>query len=84
MWLVVDNKLSIHFGENKTKKSILFASRFKQKSINKPHIKYGDIKIKLHSKVLGCLLDETMYVEAMPLNSKINKKVEFRYHKNSF
>ena len=28
----VDNKLSIHFGENKTK-SILFASKFKRKNI---------------------------------------------------
>ena len=42
------------------------------------------MQIKLHSKVLGCLLDETMYVEAMPFNNKINKKVKFFYHKNSF
>ena len=57
----VDNKLSIHFDEDKTK-SILFASKFKKKNTRKLHIKYGDIQIKLHSKVkyLGCLLDETM------------------------
>ena len=40
-WLV-DNKLSIHFGEDKTK-LILFASKFKKKYIAKLHIKYGDI-----------------------------------------
>ena len=73
----VDNKLSMHFGEDKTK-SILFASKIKNKSIKKLHIKYGDIQVKQHSKVkyLGCLLDETMSGEAMALNvvNKINNK----------
>ena len=82
----VDNKLSIHFGEDKTK-SIFFASKFKRKNIKKLHIKYGDIQIKQHFKVtyLGCLLDETMSGEAMALNiiNKINK-LKFLYHKNSF
>ena len=75
----VDNKLSIHFGEDKTK-SILFASKFKRKNILKLHIKYGDKQIKQHSKVkhLGCLLDETMSGEAMTLNvvNKINNKLK--------
>ena len=82
----VDNKLSIRFGEDKTK-SIFFASKFKRKNIKKLHIKYGDIQIKQHFKVtyLGCLLDETMSGEAMALNiiNKINK-LKFLYHKNSF
>ena len=38
----VDNKVSIHFGEDKTK-SILFASKFKRKNIQKLRIKYGNI-----------------------------------------
>ena len=65
----VDNKLSIHFGEDKTK-SILFASKFKKKNTKKLHIKYGDIQIKQHSKVkyLGCLLDEKMSGKTMVLN----------------
>ena len=46
----VDNKLHIHFGEEKPK-SILFASKSKRKKIKKLHIKYEDIKIKQHSKV---------------------------------
>ena len=59
--LFVDNKLSMHFGEDKTK-SILFASKFKNIDIKKLNIKYGDIQIKQYSKVkyLGCLMDETM------------------------
>ena len=83
----VDNKLSIHFGEDKTK-SILFASKFKRKNIKKLNIKYGDIQIKQHSKVkyLGCLMDETMSGEAMALHviHKINNKLKFLYRKNVF
>ena len=83
----VDKKLSIHFGEDKTK-SILFSSKFKRKNIKILHIKYEDIQIKQHSKVkyLGCLLDETMSGEAMALNvvHKINNKLNFLYRKNSF
>ena len=41
----VDNKLSIHFGEDKTK-SILFASKYKIKSARKLNVKYKNIKIK--------------------------------------
>ena len=57
----VDNKLSIHFGDDKTK-SILFATKFKIKKVRKLNIKYGDIQIKQHFKVkyLGCILDERM------------------------
>ena len=47
---IVHNKLSIHFGEDKTK-SILLASKFKKKNIKKLNIKYGNIQIKQHSKV---------------------------------
>ena len=87
MWWFLDNKLSIHFGEDKTK-SILFASKFKRKNIKKLYIKYGDIQIKQHSKVkyLGCLLDETMSGEVIGLNvvNKIKNKLKFLYRKNSF
>ena len=41
----VDNKLSIHFDEEKTK-SILFASDCKIKSARKLDMKYKDMKIK--------------------------------------
>ena len=42
MWLFVDNKLSIHFGDDKTK-SIHFAIKFKIKKVRHLNIKYGDI-----------------------------------------
>ena len=69
----VDNKLSIYFGNDKTK-SILFATKFKIKKVRKLNIKYGDIQIKQHSKVkyLGCMLDETM---ALSIINKINNSI---------
>ena len=78
----VDNKLSIHFGDDKTK-SILFASKFKIKKVRKLNMKYGNIQIKQHSKAkyLGCMLDETMSGETMALSviNKINNKLKFLY-----
>ena len=64
----VDNKLSIHFSEDKTK-SILFASQHKIKNIKKLNIRYHATKIKQHSQVtyLGCVMDETMPGETMAL-----------------
>ena len=63
----VDNKLSIHFGEDKTK-SILFASKQRAKNIRQLNIKYKNINIKQHSKVryFGCVLDKTMSGGPMP------------------
>ena len=57
----VDNKLRIHFGEEKTE-SILFASQCNIKNIKKLNIKFKDIETKQHSQVthLGCVMDETM------------------------
>ena len=83
----VDNKLSIHFDDDKTK-SILLALKFKIKKVRKLNKKYGNIQIKRHSKVkyLGCMLDETMPGETMALSviNKINNKLKFLYRKNRF
>ena len=46
----VDNKLSIYFGDDKTK-SIVFVTKFRIKKVRKPNIKYGNIQIKQHSYV---------------------------------
>ena len=46
----LDNKLSIHFGDDKTK-CILFASKNKVKKAPPLNINYKDIEIKQHSKV---------------------------------
>ena len=48
--LFVDNKLSVHFGEDKTK-SILFRSKHKIIKSKLLNIQYNDIKIKQYSKV---------------------------------
>ena len=83
----VDSKLSIQVGENETK-SILFASKRRAKNIRELNIKYKDINIKQHLEViyLGCVLDETMSGESMPLKviNKINGKLKFLYKKNRF
>ena len=83
----VDNKLSIHFGEDKTK-SILFSTKNRKRKIGTLHIQYGDVKIKQYSKVtyLGCELDESLLREAMVLKviNKINGKFKFLYRKNRY
>ena len=62
----IDNKLSIHFGEDKTK-SILFGTKRHLKNQTDLDIKYCDIKIKQHNKVtyLGCILDSNLSGESM-------------------
>ena len=83
----VDNKLGIHFGDEKTK-FILFTTKFNTKKARKLNAKSGDIQIKQHSKVkyLGCMLDETMSGETIAFSSidKINNKLKFLYRKNKF
>ena len=83
----VDNKLSIHFGEDMTK-SVFFASKRRAKNIHQLNIKYKDINIKQHSEVthLGCVLDETMSGEPMALKviNNVNGKLKFLYGKNRF
>ena len=69
----VDNKLSIHFGEDKTK-SILFASKRRSKNVRQLNIRYNHINIKQRLQIayLGCVLDATMSSEPMALKV-INK-----------
>ena len=64
----VDNKLSIHFGEDKTK-STLFSSKHRLKNSKPLNIQYKDINIKQYSKVtyLGCILDKTLSGDYMVL-----------------
>ena len=83
----IDNKLSIHFGEEKTK-SILFGTKqllHKGKSLN---IRYGDTEIKQHTKVtyLGCILDNDLSGESMVTKvlSLINGRLKFLYRKQKF
>ena len=83
----VDNKLSIHFGEDKIK-SIFFSTKIRKRKIGTLDIQYGDVKIKQHSKVsyLDCELDETLSGEAMTLKviNKINVSLKFLYRKYGY
>ena len=45
----VDNKLSIHFGEDKTK-SILFSTKNGKRKIGTLDMQYGAVRIKQYSK----------------------------------
>ena len=82
----LENKLSIHFEEDKTK-SILFGQK-KCKNLKKLNIRRGEIKIKQHSAVtyLGCVLEENLSGESMATKvlGKINGKLKFLYRKQSF
>ena len=83
----VDNKLSIHFGEDKTK-CILFGTKHRLYKVSSLEIKYGEIHIKQYHTVtyLGCLLDETLSGESMALKviNKINSRRGFLIRKNRF
>ena len=83
----VDNKLSIHFGDDKTK-SILFASKRRPKNICKLNIRHKEINIKQQAQAtyLGCVLDESISGETMTLKiiNKIKGKLKLLYKKNKF
>ena len=83
----VDNKLSIHFGQEKTK-SILFGTKHKLQNAKTLNIVYNGIEIKQHKKVkyLGCILDESLSGESMALNviNKIDSRLKFQHRQNRF
>ena len=83
----VDNRLSIHFGEDKTK-SIVFGVNRKLKNLRELDIRCGAIKIKQYSQVvyLGCILDSKLSGEAMAIQAigKISGRLKFLYRKQTF
>ena len=74
----VDNKLNIHFGENKSK-SIRFSSKRKVKKANPLKIQYKDKKIKQYSKVTYS--GESMATHVI---NKVNSRLRFLYRQNKF
>ena len=83
----LDNKLSIHLGEDKTK-CILFTPKYKKNIIKVLNIFHNNLQIKQFSSVtyLGCILDEAMSGEEMASYGirKINNKLNFLYRKQTF
>ena len=80
--LFVDNKLSVHFGEDKC---ILF---IKDKNLSEVNKIYDNNRIKQYRVVeyLGCCLDANLSGESMAIKSfrKINTKLQFLYRENQF
>ena len=83
----VDNKLSIHFGEDKTK-CILFGTKKRLKKDNNLNIRYGAVHIKQYHTVsyLGCVLGENLLGEPMALQviKKSDTRLRFLYRKKGF
>ena len=83
----IDNKLSVHFGEEKTK-SILFGTKRQLKDQRDLNLKYGDIEIKQHCRVtyLGCILDNILSGEHMAAKvlNIVNNRLKFLYCKQKF
>ena len=82
----VENKLSIHFGEDKTK-SILFSGKNRPRE-DKLKISRGSIDVSQHKEInyLGCLFDEKCTGASMALRvlEKINDRLKFLWRKNKF
>ena len=83
----VDNKLSIHFGEDKTK-SVLFSSKLRIKKASPLNILYKDIKIKQYTKVtyFSCILGKTHFGRSMVTHviNKVNFRLRFLYRQKKF
>ena len=77
----VDNKLCIHFSEDKTE-SILFGSKHRIQNSKSLNIQYNCIKTKQYSKVtyLDYTLDETLAGESIA----IQLRLRFLYRQNIF
>ena len=81
----IDNKLSIHLGEDKTK-SILFGTKLNIKRAEPLNIVYDNVKVKQYTKVtyLGYILDESLSGESMVLHvlNEIKSRLRFLYRQN--
>ena len=83
----LDNKLSIHFGEDKTK-TILFSPKNLAKGADPITINRHDVSLKQFSTVeyLGCILDSTLSGEDMALKvlEKVNGRLKFLYRQGKY
>ena len=83
----LDNKLSIHFGEDETK-TILFSPKNLSKVAEPLIVKRNDITLKQFSSVeyLGCLLDSTLSGEEMAVKvlTKVNGRLRFLYRQGKY
>ena len=75
----VDNKLSVHFGQDKTK-SILFGTKHKLRNAKALNIVYNGTEINQYEKVKhhGSILDHSPSGESVALNviDKVNSRLK--------
>ena len=89
MWFewFADNKLSIYFGDDKTK-STIFTSKRKIKKLQKLEIICNNIRIKQQSRVTyqSCILEETRSEKSMPYKviSKVNARLKILHRNNKY
>ena len=80
----VDKKLSVHFGEEKTK-CIIFS---REKNLAELNLTYNNKIIKRYCMVEyhSCSLDASLARESMSMQShrKVSTKLQFQIHKMSF
>ena len=80
----IDNKLPIHFGDDKTK-TIFFSQ---MKSPPKLNISFGDNSLKQRNTIeyLGCYLDSNLNGESMACRvlKKINTKLNFLWRQSNY
>ena len=83
----VDNKLSVHFGQEKTR-SVLFGTKHKLRNAKALNIVCNGTQIKQYEKVkyLGGILDQSLSGESMALNviDKVNSRLKFLHRQNRF
>ena len=83
----LDNKLSIHFGEDNTK-TIIFSPKNLRKRARELIINRNEISLKQNSTVeyLGCLPDSTLSGEEMALKvlTKVNGRLRFLYRQGEY
>ena len=84
----INNKLSVHVEEEKTKLILFGTKQHQLKNQRDLDLRYGDIEIKQHSKktYLGCILDNDLSRESMATKvlSLINNRLKFLYRKQNF
>ena len=83
----VDNKLSVHFRQHKTK-SILSGTKHKLRNAKALNIVYNGTEIKSYEKVkyIGCILHQNLSGESIALNiiDKVNSRLKFLHRQNRF
>ena len=84
--LFVNNKLSIHIGEDK-KKSILFASKQRAKNVCQLNIEYKDKCTTAFGSNISWMHPRQINIReqmALKVINKIHGKLKFLYGKNTF